>query len=81
MDAGYIFALLTPVIAWIGSKVVWRLAPKLPYRIALLVPIGIAWLQYLVMGLLGMPQLLAVQLLLGMGAIFIEQMVRNTKAG
>jgi len=79
VDAGYILALLTPVIAWVGSRAVWKAAPKLNYRVALLVPVGIALCQNLVMGLLGMQQLLAVQLLLGTGAIFIDQMVKAPK--
>ena len=81
MDAGYILALLTPVIAWFGSKIVWKASPTMNYRVKLLVPVGIALIQHLVMGFIGMPQILAVQLLLGTGAIFIEEMVRGTKAG
>ena len=81
MDVGYILALLTPVIAWFGSRAVWKASPKMNQKVKLLVPVGIALIQHLVMGLIGMPLILAVQLIMGTGAIFIDEMVKTTKAG
>lgn len=79
MELSTVILLFTPFVVYLATEVAQKLIPKISGALTLLIAPALTVLLNLILGWAGLPQPMLIQIALGLGSVFVDQLLKQVK--